>query len=239
MHAHGFRAGGNRMMHEPDPARCDSDSRVDHPPILERLLLAWQRTADAERFQALIMEVAPRIERIARVTLRRHGITDLSAADEVLSLVLDHLRRLPGVSRGERAVAPFAPPPAELSPCASDAGEAYITWLVRDRAHDVARARRRQACHALLFSQLDRLDAASMEQSAIAPAEADVRSLDELCDRLRQAVEHLPPRERSVIELLLAGKSQAAIADTIHVCEGTVSRLRSRAIAALRDLLAD
>jgi RNA polymerase sigma factor (sigma-70 family) len=227
------------MMHELDPTTCDDDSRHDQISILEHLLLAWQRTADVERFHALIMKVAPHIERIARATLRRHRIPDPAAADEVLSLVLDHLRRLPGVARGERAVAPFAPPPQELRPCASDAGEAYIIWLVRDRARDIARSRRRQACHALLFSQLDQLDAASMDQSVIARAESDVGQLDELCDRLRQAVEHLPPRERSVIELLLAGKSQAAIADTIHVCEGTVSRLRGRAIAALRDLLAD
>lgn len=216
------------------------DRQVDQMPLLERLLLSWQQSADAERFQTLIMEVAPRIERIARATLRRHGIPDPAATDEVLSLVLDHLRRLPGVSRGERAVAPFAPPPVELRPCASDPGEAYITWLVRDRAHDIARARRRQACRALLFSQLDRLDMASLEQSAATPAEADVRSsLDGICDRLREAVTHLRPRERSVIELLLAGQSQATIADTIRVCEGTVSRLRGRAIAALRDLLTD
>lgn len=217
----------------------DHDPQSHQPPMLERLLLTWQRTADAERFQALIMEVAPRIKRIARATLRRQGIPDPSAADEVLSLVLDHLRRLPGVSRGQRAVAPFAPPTAEVRPCASDAGEAYITWLARDRAHDVARTRRRQDCHALPFSQLDRLDAASMEQFAIAPAEVEGRSIDELCDRLRQAVTHLPPRERSVIELLLAGKSQAAIANTLQVCEGTISRLRGKAIAVLRDLLAD
>lgn len=207
--------------------------------MLERLLLSWQRTADAECFRALITAVAPLIERIAGTMLRRHGIHDPAAADEVLSLVLDHLRRLPGVLRGDRAVAPFAPPPRELQPCASDPGEAYITWLVRDRAHDVARARRRQACHAKLFSQLDRDDSASLEHSATDRAAADAQSLEDLCGRLRDAVTQLPPRERSVIELLLAGRSQTSIADALRVCEGTISRLRSRAIAALRDLLAD
>jgi DNA-binding NarL/FixJ family response regulator len=40
-----------------------------------------------------------------------------------------------------------------------------------------------------------------------------------------------------VIELLLDGNSQASIAQTLHVCEGTVSRMRGRAIMELRRLL--
>lgn len=37
--------------------------------------------------------------------------------------------------------------------------------------------------------------------------------------------------------MLLAGKSQAAIAHVLEVCEGTVSRLRGRAIAELKRLM--
>ena len=60
-----------------------------------------------------------------------------------------------------------------------------------------------------------------------------------LCDRLREAVERLPARERLVAELLLEGKSQATIAHVLDVCEGTVSRLRSRAVGLLKELLGD
>ncbi len=49
----------------------------------------------------------------------------------------------------------------------------------------------------------------------------------------------LPPRERMVIELLLEGKSQAVISHMIGVCEGTASRLRSRATAKLRALMTE
>jgi DNA-directed RNA polymerase specialized sigma subunit len=42
-----------------------------------------------------------------------------------------------------------------------------------------------------------------------------------------------------VIGLLLEGKNQAVIAHVIGVCEGTVSRIRRRAIDRLRALLED
>jgi DNA-directed RNA polymerase specialized sigma subunit len=41
------------------------------------------------------------------------------------------------------------------------------------------------------------------------------------------------------MELLLEGKNQATVAHVLDVCEGTVSRLRMRAIATLRDLMAE
>ncbi|NBW96972.1 MAG: sigma-70 family RNA polymerase sigma factor, partial [Planctomycetia bacterium] len=52
--------------------------------------------------------------------------------------------------------------------------------------------------------------------------------------RLHAAIGRLEPRLRTVVELLLEGKSQAVIAHALDVCEGTVSRLRSRAVAELR-----
>ena len=61
----------------------------------------------------------------------------------------------------------------------------------------------------------------------------------DLCTQLHEAIGMLPPRKRMVIELLLEGKSQAVISHMIGVCEGTVSRLRWRATAQLRALLAE
>jgi len=67
----------------------------------------------------------------------------------------------------------------------------------------------------------------------------DVETHADLCLRLHDAILHLPPRERLVMELLLEGKNQATIAHVLDVCEGTVSRLRMRAIASLRDLMVE
>ena len=66
-----------------------------------------------------------------------------------------------------------------------------------------------------------------------------MQSQADLCLRLHDAIPHLPPRERLVMELLLEGKNQATVAHVLDVCEGTVSRLRMRAIAMLRDLMAE
>lgn len=231
-------------MHDSIPttgnaAATDEPRSTTQRGPLEALLLAWQETADQQCFSGLVKTVAPLAQRIAGWALRRHGIPDPIAADEVLSLVLDHLRRLPGSQRGERTVAAFSPPPSHQRHSADDPGTAYVLRLTRDRAHDVARSRRRQARHTVLFSQLDRTGVVRLERSATARADIDTQALEVQCGRLRDAVTRLPPRERSVVELLLAGKSQATIANTLQVCEGTISRLRGKAIAALRDLLAD
>ena len=61
----------------------------------------------------------------------------------------------------------------------------------------------------------------------------------DLCLRLHDEIPHLPPRERLVMELVLEGKNQAVIAHVLDVCEGTVSRIRMRAIATLRARLAE
>jgi len=61
----------------------------------------------------------------------------------------------------------------------------------------------------------------------------------DLCRKLHDALPHLPPREQLVIKLLLEGKNQVVIAHAMDCCEGTVSRLRTRAIAQLRAILAE
>ncbi|MFM1997195.1 MAG: hypothetical protein RLZZ111_1582 [Planctomycetota bacterium] len=237
MRDHHTRAGDAKKPHRAVVPAGASPRHEIASANIGALLLSWQQKADPECFQRLVTAVTPLVERIARCALRRHGILDPTARDEALSLVLDHLRRLPG-THGERPVAPFVAPP-QHQPEAGDPGEAYVVWLTRDRAYDLARSRRRHSRHALLFSQLDRTATYRLERSLAAQQTSAPQPLDDLCNRLRDAVKRLPPREKSVIELLLAGKSQTIIADTIQVCEGTVSRLRSRAIAALRDLLAD
>ena len=55
--------------------------------------------------------------------------------------------------------------------------------------------------------------------------------------RLKQAIDGLKERQATVIRMLIKGTNQARIAAKLNICEGTVSRLRNRAIARLRHIL--
>jgi RNA polymerase sigma factor (sigma-70 family) len=209
---------------------------------IETLLLRWQSTGADDHLELLIAIVLPLAERMAATTLQRQGILDPHAVDEAISLLLDHLRRLPGSPDGGQHVAAFAPRRIAGCDCSLvDTGRAYILWLARERAADVGRARRRHARKATVFSQLGDTAASSLRQ-CIAPSDATgeaIASEADLCTRLRESTHRLPPRERMVIELLLEGKSQIVISHALDICEGTVSRLRTRAIASLRSLMAE
>lgn len=198
-------------------------------------LQAWQETADEVWLEHVISQTLSTLETIARNMLRRRYVSDWSAVDDTLSLVFDHLRRLPATTRGERGVARFETTRGR-SRGGCDPGLAYLVWLTHERALDVARQRKRQTKRLRLYATVHpvrHLD------------DTDFESLSDACEtecataaRLQTAVAMLEPRSRSVIQLLLDGKSQAVIAHVLGVCEGTVSRLRSRAIAELRRLLA-
>jgi RNA polymerase sigma factor (sigma-70 family) len=150
-------------------------------------------------------------------------VADRSAVDDVVSLVLDHLRRLPCGNAGERRVALFRGDDATVG-----RGLAYVRLLARNRARDVARARHRRDRRARVFSMLD-----AMGWQAVAAG----RPVNDLHEQLLDAVAQLEPPLRQVVELLLEGKSQATIAHVLDVCEGTVSRMRKRAVDRLRALL--
>jgi DNA-directed RNA polymerase specialized sigma24 family protein len=209
-------------------------------------LLQWQADGDAAVLEALLRGILPLLERLASRTLRRHGIADCSAVDDAISLVIDHLRRLHGTAADERTVARFRPScpqqhrrePVDTAN-AGDTGLAYVSWLIRDRAADVARTRRREAQHAIPFSLLGNIEQRIINKRAEhwSDSVAGIGSAAEEAAAVREAIAMLEPRLRTVIELLLDGKSQAAIAMTLHVCEGTVSRMRGRAIMELRRLL--
>jgi len=210
----------------------------DHSVRLATLLLEWQSLGRPDQFETLVTVIRPLVERMAAVTLHRRGIPDPFAIDESLSLVLDHLRRLPGSQSGELPVARFACSCDDGHCCSrADPGRAYVLWLARERAGDVARARRRQSRHCVVFSQLDRTTTVRLQEH-VDSADTTASSAD-LCTQLHEVIPMLPPRERMVIELLLDGKSQTVISHMIGVCEGTVSRLRSRATAKLRALMTE
>lgn len=227
------------------PGKGMPPSRTRSPDLAAKLR-AWQETADEDRLAEVVMEARPQLEAAARCVLRRLGIGDWSAVDDAVSLVLDHLRRLPQAAAGERAVAQFDAGHATAAR-AGDRGLAYLRWLAHERALDVARQRRRQgrrrqriatAAGAQLadraHSDHARGDRAWSEHSWSDPP-ADTAA--DPAARLHTALDRLEPRLRTVVEMLLAGKSQAAIAHVLEVCEGTVSRLRGRAIAELKRLM--
>lgn len=209
-----------------------TDARhADPGASLGRLLEAWQASGDPARFEPLVAAARPLIERTAAHVLRRHEVADPTAVDDVVSLVFDHLRRLPGPSPGERLVSCFTP-----RPYAQDDGLGYLTWLTGRRAMDVVRDRRRCHREARCFVEIAPAELAGLTHAG--PAAADDEA-EEACRRLHAAIARLAARQRLVVELLLAGKSQAAIAHLLDVCEGSVSRLRSKAVESLRRLLAE
>jgi RNA polymerase sigma factor (sigma-70 family) len=209
---------------------------------IESHLLDWQTTGDPDCLALLVNTILSLAEQTAQSALRRLGIHDPSAVDETISLLLNHLRRLPNSATNERTVARFVPRRATSCACSLiDSGRAYIVWLTRERAADVARARRRRSRHTTVFSLLDTGMTSRLQACAASPDafSDEVQSQTDLCLRLHEAIPQLPTRERLVMELLLEGKNQATIAHVLDVCEGTVSRLRMRAIAKLRDLMAE
>ena len=147
--------------------------------------------------------------------------------------MLGHLRRLPGTDGRERGVTCFK---VSAHATCGDPGAAFIHWLCRERALDVARSRRRRNRTCQTFSDLDDT---SMQRIDVPPRDHGkppaALSTDDA--ELRRAVALLEPRQRAVIELVLEAKTLAVIAHVLGVSEGTVSRIRSRAIADLRRLL--
>lgn len=204
--------------------------------FVTRLLLRWQETGSHAAFESLVDHVRPHVERVAACTLRRHGLRDPAACDDAVALVLDHLRRLPGEQSGERRVAKFVPGPDRSgSRVVRDPGLGFITWLAADRGLDVVRSCRRR--RSVPFSQLGAEAASALEQNLVAKCPLPAGQLP--IDRVREAAVGLEPRQRVIVELLLDGTCQTVIAHMIGVSEGTVSRLRCRAIAAIQGLLAD
>jgi RNA polymerase sigma factor (sigma-70 family) len=194
-----------------------------------RLLDDWQATADPERLAVLVVAVRPMVEAVATRVLRSRRIADRSAVDDVVSLVLDHLRRLPRGLEGERHVALF-----RGDEPGTDTGTAFIRILARNRAIDVARSRGRRARRSVPFSAaIDDVREALVTRRAAAALVAEA----ETHDRLAAAIDRLEPQPRTVVQMLLDGKSQTVIAHVLGVCEGTVSRVRSRAVAKLRGLM--
>lgn len=195
-----------------------------HPPArVANLLARWQADHDADDFAALVEIIREPLERLAASTLKRDGIRDPGACDEAVALVLERLFRL----GSERSAKTFARFDGDRHGHAdgNDPGWIYVRCVARSRAHDVARAVRRRDRRASEYGRT---------VAGYSPEGGDASGGDGDAGRLRTAIETLDERSRAVLAMMLDGKSQKAIAHMLGVCEGTVSRIRARAIARLR-----
>ena len=199
---------------------------------LETLLCEWQATGDHAALEEVIRSAKPIVAMVVGRVLFHRGVRDPAALDDAMALVFNHLRRLPGSTGGEPAVARFDPGRGT----AADHGRAYLQRLAHDRALDVARRRRREARQAASFSALDDATATELpEWSGMATITTDAEEREDLQKGLlHEAIAWLDARERQFVGLLIEGKSQAVIAHVLDVCEGTVSRMRGRVIAKLQ-----
>jgi len=214
-------------------ARQAADHRSDPDRSclsISLLLLRWQETGSHRAFESLVKVVRPQIEQVAARTLRRQGVRDGNAVDDAVALVLDHLRRLPGPGDTERCVARFAPKQRQQP---ADPGRGFVSRLAQDRAVDVVRTRWRH--RSVPFSQLEAVEGRGFGETIA----DDMGGGSLLIDRVRAVVGQLEPRQRTLVELLLEGKTQAVIAHVLGISAGNVSRLRARTLADLRNLLAD
>jgi RNA polymerase sigma factor (sigma-70 family) len=192
---------------------------------LSELLVDWQATGDHSVLARLLDAGLPLIRLRVRQALAGMHVVDPWAIAEAVSLVLEHLRRLP---LGE--VAAFRP----------GVGGSYIRWLSQARARDVARRHRvRQQRRRRLLSMAATSDPRCGRLSERLPTPLEDVLAKERSERLALAVARLPRRQREVAHGLLEGKSQADLSRTLGICEGTVSRLRAKALERIREALRD
>lgn len=187
-------------------------------------LACWQAGHDADALSALVEILHDPLVRLVAHTLRHVGIRDPGVRDDVVAAVLERLYRLGAADRPGRC---SAFDPGRVSPNAGvDPGWAFVRCIARSMAHDAARAVRRRDRLAAGYAMAAR---ESVQDECV----GDVTDVE----ALHAAMAALDERSRQVVELLLDGRSQVVIAHLLGVCEGTVSRVRTRAIARLKAAL--
>lgn len=205
-----------------------------------RLLLRWQDEHDDKAFQELVATARLLVTSVAERSLRNVNRDDSFLIEEVVSLVLNHLRRLPfyhqavaNTLAGERAVRPFRGIVHD-----PNAGRRYLVWLTRRRALDIARRawRDQRHCRCYTASNPHQIAAAIMQASCDQQAAAGLRALqDDRLEWIQTMFALLDPADRLLMEMVLEGKTLATIAHMLDCSEGTVSRRRQRIEQSLRE----
>lgn len=212
---------------EPRNAMGDTDG-TDAGRSVAALIDRWQSAHDGTALADLVDLIRAPLARIVAHTLRRQGVRDPGACEDAWALVLEHLARLGGAD-GPRRVEGFDACRTSRGGTV-DPGWIYVRCVARSRARDIARDRRRRDRHARAL--------VGIAPQAVAPSAHD-ESSGAAVERLQAAASRLDAQSRQVVMLLLDGKSQAVIAHVLGVCEGTVSRIRARAITKLRAILTE
>lgn len=201
-------------------------------PDITQLILAWQSAGGDAVFTPLAAAATATIESAAAVLLRRRGRVDQTLLADVVSLVLDHLRRLHDSGSGERPVAAFRPVPG----AGPDAGLVYLRWLTRSRAADLLRSQRRRDSHEPSFTHRfgPLAERSSGLAGALSTGDGHADSADVAAVGMAAAITgRLDAIDRAVAESLLRGEPQVEIARRLGVSEGTVTRRRQRLTARL------
>jgi AraC family transcriptional regulator len=212
---------------------------IESPSITD-LLLAWQSSGSAADMQRLVDVARPLIEKQASTILRRFGVRSPAAVDDVVSLVLDHVRRLHPTDDSTSPVTPFKP--SFMRDGSGQSGQRYLLWLTKSRAGDVARSERRRRRNAPSFTDVfsPRRVAEGRSSSPrlrVCPQATDGDPDDDRAAAallVKGCIGRLPDEQRQLVEMLLDGTPQKAMAGALGISEGTISRRKEQAFAALR-----
>jgi len=214
---------------------------LPHPDdAFGRLLLRWQDDRDQKAFEDLVASSRSLVTSVARRTLRGASLDPGSLIDDLVSLILDHLRRLPAqhhtganTPTPERTVRPFQPDPRK-----PNAGRRYLVWLTQRRAKDIARRERRdqRRCRCYTASDPHQVRVAIMQASSDQQAAARSQALQDDCLAwIQEMLAFYDPADRLLMEMVLEGKTLGAIAHVLDCSKGTASRRRQRIEQSLRE----
>lgn len=208
------------------------DGRAGIDKTIAELIVEWQACGQPESFSLLANATSRLIELTATKHLHRARFCTPVVVDEIRSRVWDHLRRLHAAADKEQSVAPFRPDVGT----GGDAGVRYVRWITRRRLLDVVREERRRIRRAPTMTEARVDDRAIVARARWQPGGQRPDSASEA--DLRRATEALPAPRRWLVEMLLRGQPQVAIAKELRVSEATISRLRRDTFAQLRSMLA-
>ena len=190
----------------------------------------WQIRSRAQPKSAPHAEDADaELVRLAQATPRAFAALYLRYRDPVLNYCY---YRLGDRAEAEDATSTIFVKALDHLPSFSERGDSFRTWLFRIAHNEIADRYRRQARHpeVPLLPEMGLRDAASLPEEAAITADRRRRILHLLA--------HLPPRERSVVELRAAELSTREIAEVLQISEQSVRTAQCRAVSRLRGLLA-
>ena len=217
------------------PARTREQVILDHLPLVKTMATSLHRRCPAEVSHEDLVSagVVGLLQAYQRFDKRRKLKLRTLAAHRIRGAMLDYLRELDPLPRElrqfqkqrEKAIARLS-----LGSLTQPAEED----IAQDMGLPLRRYRRLvQAAQDGVVS----LDAHSQDGGRpfelMAPTGQTAEDLA-LCSQLQDAIDRLPQSDRRIMTALKAGESAREIADRLHVTEGRISQIKTRAIHRLR-----